>query len=76
MALSENIPTREEYLNAKQIISAYEKEQERLDEMNDEEYEDFEYREPDYYTCMCCGNVQAENRSCGRCAGPVTDSWY
>ncbi len=44
------------------------------------EYEDFEDEEqitPDYYECMCCGNVQfSYSYSCTRCAGPMSECWY
>jgi hypothetical protein len=38
---------------------------------DDEIEDDYEDTEPDYYTCMCCGNVQQSSIDCNRCCGPV-----
>ena len=43
---------------------------------DEEEEEELEEQEPDYYTCMCCGNVQEKGMSCNKCAGPTTESFY
>lgn len=32
--------------------------------------------EPDFYTCMCCSNVQQSWIQCNKCCGPVTEGWY
>jgi hypothetical protein len=48
-----------------------------LCDVNDED--DFKYEEstpPDYYVCMCCGNVQSHSYSCNKCAGPMSECWY
>ena len=26
---------------------------------------------PDYYQCMCCGNIQQSSQDCNHCCGPV-----
>jgi len=43
---------------------------------DDEDEDEFGDQEPDYYTCMCCGNVQEKGMSCNKCAGPTTESFY
>ncbi len=42
----------------------------------DEDFEEDEQSPPDYYQCMCCGNVQSRSYSCNRCAGPMSECWY
>ena len=42
----------------------------------DDEIEDDEQTPPDYYSCMCCGNIQNQSYSCKRCAGPMAEGWY
>ena len=42
------------------------------DESEDEYLDD----EPDYYTCMCCGNVQKSGISCNKCCGPMREEYY
>lgn len=41
---------------------------------DDDETED---REPDYYQCMSCGNVQVNSTglTCNKCAGPTTEQY-
>lgn len=46
-------------------------------EMDDEDDDDdCEETEPDYYSCMCCGNIQQRSYSCNKCAGPMSECWY
>jgi hypothetical protein len=47
-----------------------------LCDVNDEDDFYDEDAPPDYYQCMCCGNVQIRPYSCNRCAGPVSECWY
>ncbi len=42
----------------------------------DEFEEEEEDTPPDYYQCMCCGNVQSRSYSCNKCAGPMSECWY
>ena len=42
---------------------------------DDEIEDDYEDTEPDYYTCMCCGNVQPSGIECNRCCGPVVGEY-
>lgn len=33
--------------------------------------DDYEDDNPDYYQCMCCGNIQQSSQDCNHCCGPV-----
>lgn len=71
-------PTLEQYLKAKEIVSHYEREQDRLAEINkdEEDLDDGQDLTPDYYTCMCCGHVSQSSMDCGKCCGPMAENWY
>lgn len=42
---------------------------------NEELEDDYEDTEPDYYVCMCCGNVQQSSMDCNKCCGPVSGQY-
>lgn len=39
-------------------------------------HEEILEEEPDYYICMCCGNVQGSGMSCNKCCGPMRKEYY
>jgi len=55
-------------------------------ENNEPDYESDEYfegcqeaDEPDFYECMCCGNVQGDSgfgMTCDKCMGPVSEGYF
>ena len=49
---------------------------EQEDIHDDDEMEVEETLVPDYYQCMCCGNIQSRSYTCNKCAGPMYEGYY